>query len=336
LRVLGTPLYTLGGTRLRNPIHVVELARLIRLHNIDVVHTHLGSANTMGSAAGALARRPVVSTLHNIRDVYPRFGPIKQSLQNQALRWWARAIIACAPEVREVGIRRLRLPAHKLVDVPNGIDTAAYIADPTAIEACRAAALAGLAGPLVVAVGNLRPAKGHEYLIEAAANLRDYLPGLRVLIAGRSDPHEGYLRARITALNLEHHVTLAGQRDDVPALLGAADLFVQSSILEGLPLSLLEAMAAGVPVVATAVGGMPRLVKDGVTGRLIPPDDSEALAAAMLDILHGPERARRMADTAQDRVRRTYGVRVWADRLEHIYDEITMTNRPGVHSGTIR
>src|SRR5262249_164403 len=203
---------------------------------------------------------------------------------------------------------------------PNAIDTVACAAaDPAAAGLCRAALLQGAPGPLVLAVGNVRPAKGHAYLLEATACLRARFPGLRVVIVGRGGEHWAPLRARITALRLDDILTLAGERREVASLLQAADLFVQPSVIEGLPLALLEALAAGVPTVATAVGGVPRVVEDRITGRLVPPAAPLALAEAMGDLIDHPDRARRMAADAQERVQRLYGAQAWVDRLQRIY-----------------
>jgi glycosyltransferase involved in cell wall biosynthesis len=321
LRALKIPLHALtrDGERRHSPRHVFRLAGLVRRLGIDVLHTHLGYGNSVGSIAGALVHRPVVSTLHNAYFTPTRIGRLKQEARSQVLRWFAHTIIACAPEVRQAALTQFRLPAGKLVDVPNGIDVAAYAGTDSRAKACRDAFLKGATGPLVIAVGNLRPAKGHEYLVDGTARLRRRFPGLRVVIVGRGGEHETALRARIIALNLDNCVELAGVRRDVAPILQAADLFVQPSVTEGLPPALLEAMAACVPVVVTAVGGMPRLVEGGVTGRLVPPADSVALADAMGDMLNDPDRAARMAAAAQERIRHLYGARPWAQRLERIY-----------------
>jgi glycosyltransferase involved in cell wall biosynthesis len=323
LRALDIPLYAIGdgGTRRHSPVHVIQLAGLVRKQGIAVLHTHLGYGNTIGALAGTLAGRPVVSTLHNAHLAPTWSGRMKQGVRSQVLRWCARTIIACAPEVREAGIARLHLPASKVIDVPNGIDTEAYArADPVTTAACRASLLGGSNGPIVLAVGNLRPAKGHEYLLDAAVRVRERFPGLRVVIAGRGGAHEAPLRARVAALGLEEQVILTGERRDVAPLLHAADLFVQPSIFEGLPLALLEAMAAGVPTVGAAVGGIPRVVEDRVTGRLVPAADPQALAEAMLDLLTCPEQARNVAVAARLRVQRVYGANAWARRLQSVYD----------------
>jgi len=140
------------------------------------------------------------------------------------------------------------------------------------------------------------------------------------------------MRAAIAADGLGDRVALVGQRRDVAALLAAADLFVLPSLWEGLPLALLEAMAAGTPVVATAVGGVPRVVENGVTGRLAAPGDAAGLAAAIGELLADPEGAGQMALAGQARVRATYGAPAWADRLEEIYDRATLRMTDGAVS----
>jgi glycosyltransferase involved in cell wall biosynthesis len=320
LREEGVPVDTLGGVLWREPRHAVRLAALVRRHKIDVLHAHLSTSTVVGALAGAVAHRPVVATLHNVRDVYTRHGRLKAAIQGQVLRRGVRTVIACAPEVRAMATDELGLPPRKVVDVPNGIDTDAFArADPALVAERRAELLGGAAGPLVMAVGNLLPSKGHVHLIEAARLLATCFPGLRVAIVGRPEEAEPMVRAAIAENGLEGRVTLLGQRRDVAALLAAADLFTLPSLWEGLPLALLEAMAAGRPVVATAVGGVPYVLKDGETGRLVAPGDVPGLAAAMGDLLDDPAEARRLALAGQAHVRAVYGAPAWVRRLEKIY-----------------
>jgi len=328
LRALGIPLYSVAAEVGHDVRHVASLVALVRRHNVDVLHTHLAYANTIGTVAGALARRPVVATLHNVRSVHDRYnkhGWLKQELQTQMLRRGVGMVIACAPEVQAVATGELGLPARKVVDVPNGIDIDAFARiDPAMVAARRSELLGGAAGPLIVSVGNLLPAKGHIHLVEAARLLAPRFPELRVAIVGRAEEAALAVRAAIAEGDIARHVALVGQRRDVAALLAAADLFVLPSLWEGLPLALLEAMAAGAPVVATAVGGVPRVVEDGVTGRLVAPGDATALGEALGEALADPEGARRMALAGQARVRAAYGAHAWADRLQSIYSELAV------------
>lgn len=323
LQALGVPVYGVARRRGHDPRHAVRLLALIRSHGVDVVHTHLAYANTIGALAGMLSGRPVISTLHSIRNVHnprSRSGRLKRSAQMQMLRWGTRTVVACAPAVRTVAVEELRLPAGKVVAVANGIDTEAFGAvDPADTAACRAELLAAGAGPLVVAVGNLLQAKGHVHLVGATRLLTEQWPGLRVAIVGRLGDGAEAVRARIAAEGLGERVALTGQRRDVAALVSAADLFVLPSLTEAMPLALLEAMSAGVPVVATRVGGVPEVVEDGVTGRLAAPRDEAGLAEAIAAMLKDRPSALRMGRAGQARVRALYGAAGWARRLEDIY-----------------
>jgi glycosyltransferase involved in cell wall biosynthesis len=323
LRKRCVPIYSLGGPLRHDPRHVLRLAALVRRQRIDVVHTHLPYANTIGTVAGALTRRPVIATLHNIRDAHRSRRWSKQILKMWALRWGPRVIIACAPEVGAAARARLHPPPRKLIVVPNGIDVAAFRDhDHADARATRRELLGEHAGPLIVSVGNLVPGKGHQYLVTATARLLEHYPDVRVVIVGRLDRNEASVRQAIAAHGLMDRVLLAGQRRDVAAVLKAADLFALPSLWEGLPLALLEAMAAGTPVVATSVGGVTGVVEDRVTGRLVPPASAEALAEAMLEALAQPCIARRRADAARAHIQATYAAEVWARRIETIYSGV--------------
>jgi glycosyltransferase involved in cell wall biosynthesis len=181
--------------------------------------------------------------------------------------------------------------------------------------------------PVVVTVGFLRSEKAYEVLIEAAAQIAPSVPGLRVLIAG-GGPEEAKLQALIDDLGLGEVVTLLGIRGDVPDLLAAADVAVCCSDFEGGPLAVMEYMGAGLPVVATRVGGLPELVRDGETGVLVPPRDPAALADALAGLLAEP--ARREALGAAGRKLRDdeYGIDSFIGRLEALYERLLSEARP--------
>jgi glycosyltransferase involved in cell wall biosynthesis len=324
LRAMGVPVFSFGGVRLRDPRHLLRLAALIRLQRIDVIHTHLCNAHILGALAGALAHRPVVSTLHNLPDAYNSQGSaLMDTLQTLALRWGTSRVIACAPRVADDARARLGLPDRKLVVVPNGIDTRAFLhPDTAAARAVRRELLGPHAGPLVLSIGTVRAQKGHQYLVEATPRLLDAFPGLRVVIVGPANNNQATVQECIDRLDLGGRVLLAGERLDIPELLAAADLFVLPSVSEGLPLVLLEALAAGTPAVATLVGGVPGAVEDGVTARLVPPADAGALADAMLEVLQHPDAARRRAEAGRAHVQATYGGEVWAERLQAIFSQV--------------
>src|SRR5437588_961690 len=313
----GIPVYRAWDLHQHDVRHLLWLTMLMRREAIDLVHTHLAYGNVMGLLAAAASGRLAVATIHSEKDHQRGLTASKQWLQGALLRRRASVIVACSAEVEASARTRFRIPPGKLMVLPNGIETAAYRGnDPEAAHLRRAELLDLRAGPLVVAVGRLSPQKGHETLVDATALLRERFPALRVVIVGRDGDNSPLVRERLAAHGLLEHVVLAGERADVPAVLAAAEPVVHASLYEGLPLALLEAMAAGLPVVATAVGGVPNAADQGRCARLVAPGDPRALAEAMAELLGDPDGAAELGTRAAAFVRARYEAADWARRLE--------------------
>jgi glycosyltransferase involved in cell wall biosynthesis len=171
---------------------------------------------------------------------------------------------------------------------------------------------------VVTVVGSLYPVKGHRYLLEAAPQVLARCPSTVFLFAGRGDC-EVELRAQARGLGIADRVRFLGLRDDVPALLAIADVFVQPSLSEGLSIAILEAMAAAKPIVTTRVGGNPELVADSETGLLVEPANASALAAAVTRILTDGRQARRLGDNGRERVRARFSTANMVTDYEAIY-----------------
>jgi glycosyltransferase involved in cell wall biosynthesis len=318
----GTPLTGLRAGGWHDPRHVGELARLIRRGRVDLVHAHLPYAVCTSALAAAVVRVPLVATVHSVREYRRGRSSFTDAAKAAVLRRGPDAVIACGRAVWDEVTGPLGVPAARARLVPNAIDVPALLDGSRAAGAVRRELLGGAPGPLLVAVGSHLPAKGHVHLIEALPVVLASHPGAVVAIAGRPGPAEAAVASRARALGVAGHVRVVGVRRDVPALSAAADAFVLPSEWEGLPLALLEAMAVGTPVVATAVGGVPEVVEDGVTGFLVPPGDSLALGAAVVRLLADPARAKDVAAAAAERVRRDFGVAGWVAGLEAVYDEV--------------
>jgi glycosyltransferase involved in cell wall biosynthesis len=322
LRNHDVSLYWLPGRR-HDPRHLPWLASLIRQERIDLVHSHLAYGNVVGLQAAALARRPAVSTIHSIQDRHPSLATLKERLQGRALRRHSQVVIACSSEVGRTARERFGISLQKLCVVPNGVDTDAYDgSDRRAAAAQRRELLGDHVGPLVVSVGNVSRPKSHEILVDAVARLVGTFPGLRVVIVGREGDNSQRVRHHIASEHLEDRVILRGERADVPSTLAAADLFVDSSRWHGLPLAILEAMAVGVPIVATAVGETPKLQESGGLVQVVPPGDAVVLAGAMADLLGDRCRARVLATSARAYVRAEHDASRWAQQLEAIYTRV--------------
>jgi glycosyltransferase involved in cell wall biosynthesis len=175
--------------------------------------------------------------------------------------------------------------------------------------------------PVVGSVGFLRPQKAFDVLIRAAALLADRASEARILIVGDGEQRD-QLQQLARSLGVQERVIFAGRRLDVPDILAALDLAVCCSDFEGSPLSVMEYMAAALPVVATRVGGVPDLIDDGVEGRLVPPGDAEALADAIAGLLADPALAKTMGQQGQQRRAREFDIDVMVRRLESLYREL--------------
>lgn len=304
------------GRRLRNLGRIRELANAIEAQDADLVHTHLLYSNVQASIAARLTGRPVVATLHNVHQHNPRF---KRMVEARALRATRARALAVSHEVSRSYRGPLRLSAHQLTVVPNAIDLNRFASlSSEAIQRTRRDALAGAAGPLLVGVGRVVPQKGFAILARAAATVHERYPQARFVIAGRAADGWQAVEHEINRCGMAGVFRLLGQRDDVPQLLAAADVYVSPSLSEGAPVTLLEAMAAGTPVVATRVGGVPEIINDGENGLLVPAGDDGALARALARLLDDHALAGRLADRGRETVR-SYGADVWAARIEQEY-----------------
>lgn len=309
---------------------VSTLARTLREEAIDIVHCHM----TEGTLLGLLGARragsaAICTTVHSIFMTPPRksWDLRRWLLQRVINAVFTRVdrIIAVSAQVATTMQRATPVPAQRFVTIPNGIDADTYRWADDRHELRRRAGIVDTR-PLVISVGRLVPPKGHIYMLEALARIpvqqRPY-----VLIVG-DGPERASLQSHATALGLTHDVRFMGNRADVPQLLGAADIFVLSSLLEGLPLALLEAMAAGVPTIATAVGGIPEVIEEGKSGLLVPPADADALASALQHLLNDPQRQAALRQHAQARFHQYFSMQQFVVAHERLYEEL-MNERAG-------
>jgi glycosyltransferase involved in cell wall biosynthesis len=290
------------------------LTRLLRQRGVGIVHTHLYHGNTYGRLAAIQARIPViVASVHN---VYERVKA-HRTWVNRALARWTDAILAGSEAVREDILRSDRVPRKQVHVLPYGIDPEPYHTLPDPAESRKTLGLPPGA-PVVGTVGRLETQKGHDLLLRSLADLRSEGCNAVLLLVG-----EGRERTRLAELaaelGLADRVRFLGTRRDLPVLFAAMDVFAFPSRWEGTPLALIAAMAAGLPVVATPVGGIPDVLKDGVRGRLVPVDDVPALTAALRDILRDAATSRTLGAAAREYVLNHCSVTAMLHELEALY-----------------
>jgi glycosyltransferase involved in cell wall biosynthesis len=310
----GIPVWIVPQRRGLDPLWIPRFAWRLRRERIDLVHSHEFAMNVYAGAAARLAGLPTLATLHGRH--WATEAP-RRARAYRVLRRLGMRIVAVSQDLAGFLADRLELPADAIEVVYNGIELAP-VPEASEREKLRAAVRAelGLArdAELALAVGNLYPVKDHATLLRAA-RLR---PSLAVAIAGRG-AEEAPLRRLAAELGITERVRLLGLRDDVARLLAAADVFVQPSRSEGLPLAILEAMAAALPVVATAVGGIHEAVLEGETGTLVKPGEPAVLATALAGVLDAPGRSRLLGAAGRARVEREFSVARMAGRYRELY-----------------
>jgi len=289
-------------------VQILAFARWCRREHIAVVQTCDLYANIFGLPGAALAGVPV--RIGSRRELNPDKSSGQIRLQRLAYRA-ATKVVANSGAARQI-LQDEGLGTESIVIIPNGIDPAAF----TARKASGAV-------NTIITVANLRPEKNHETLLAAAATLVGDYPALRFQIVG-AGPRRPELEALARARGLSSRVDFLGHREDVPALLAGADVFVLPSRSEAFPNGAIEAMASGLPVVACAVGGLLDLIESGRTGVLVPPSDPESLALALRSLLDNPARAEAMGRAARADVLQRYSF----DRMIAAFEELYLS---GLH-----
>jgi sugar transferase (PEP-CTERM/EpsH1 system associated) len=300
----------------------VRLARGFARDGVQILHTHNASPHFYGALAARLARRAgprVIHTKHgrNQPDI-PR-----KVLLNRIASALTDRIVAVSADAADVALHIENVPEDKVVKISNGVDTTAFRpADPRAARA-RLGIPAG--GFHVGVVARLAAVKDHPTLLAAFALLRRERPDAQLTIVG-DGPELAALRDRAQALDLGGSVHFVGVRRDVAAVLPAFDVFALSSTSEGISLTLLEAAAAGLPIVATRVGGNAEVVLDGVTGTLVSPSNPGAFAAALGALARRPDRAA-LGLAGRAHVERWFSVERMARAYQDLYVEVLHDRR---------
>jgi len=302
------------------------LWRRLRRLRPDVVHTYLFSPNLYGILLGALARVPVL--VSSRRDM--AWWEARRHLHATRLaNLFVDRVVAVSESVRRHCIEREGLRPERVVTVPNGIDLAEFDVARDQEPPWRRPPGAG---PVLAMTAGFRPVKGHEHLLAALAILKPRHPGLCCLLIG-DGPRRQELESQARRLGVEENVVFLGWQGNVAPLLDQVDVFVLSSTSEGQSNAILEAMAAGRPVVATDVGGNPDTVENGATGLLVPPGSPERLAEAIGALQADPARARALGANGRARVERLFSARAMARSLEGLYAGLVGAAAPGPAAG---
>lgn len=283
-----------------------RLAQLFRQEHVQIVHTHNPAPHFHGVLAAVLAGvRVRVHTKHgrNSPDIKRRV------LLYRVLSWFTNAVVTVSDAARDIALHVEKVNPAKVHRIWNGIDPARYVpASPSHT-------------PVIGTVARLCSDKDQATMLQAFALVLKQVPAARLAIVG-DGPLRDDLHAEARRLGITGQVDFRGARDDIPALLPGFTLFTLSSITEGIPMAVLEAMACGVPIVATDVGGCRQIVQPPECGLIVPPRDPAALANAYLELLRDPSRREKMGEAGRQRVIRHFSLETMTREYANLYEEL--------------
>lgn len=299
-----------------------KLIRICNRQNIDIIHSHYMGTNLYAGLAGAILRIPVVATFHNELKL-PWWTYRYSRLKHFVIRKFASKVVLVADFMKKDYMEIAGIPRGKLSIIYNGIETGIEKNDFDGTSLRKELDLSG-DDLLVGHIANFRIPKGHRFLIEAAGLVCKKLKNAKFLLVG--DEGDGSLKGEIEDLinkmNLKDNVRILGFRDDVQKLLSLIDIFVLPSMSEGLPLSVIEAMAASKPVVATNVGGLAEIVIPDKTGYLVEAGNGNALAEKLLILLNDKRLRERMGEQGRKAVERKFSLDVMIDKYQKLFAEL--------------
>lgn len=327
LREDGVSVVNLGARSLRDLVAFRRLEKLVRDERIDLVHAHLTYSAIWSALLSRRTGVPSVASLHvapaaTRSEQTTRRQKIATTVRDRLMRFvvnrWSSRVIMVSAALRDDylaggGIRRSMIRV-----VHNGIELERFRRDPAETRSALVQAFDLPAqAQIVVAVSVLREGKGIDVLLDAAP----HVPAAYFLIVG-DGPKADEWRQLATRNGIEGRIRWAGYRKDVDALLAGCDLFAHASLGDAFPTVLLEAMGAGLPVVASTVGGIPEIVERGITGLLVPPGNANELATAMTHLLSDRDRSRDMGERARATAAQQFSIEAWIARLTSVYGEV--------------
>ena len=314
LPAAGVPVLTVGRpARGFSPAAVFRLARMFARDHIDVVHCHNAGALYYGAPAARLERKPAVYTVHGAVTSQRR---VTRHFQNLGL---VQDVVFVSEHARGMALQAKAVNKRGLHTVLNGIDVARFDGCADGGRSLRRELGFDEHTPVCGIVARLSPEKDHANLFDGVARVRERGMALHCLVVG-DGPLRAELEHDVSARGLAGAVHFLGARHDIDACLGAMNVFVLSSVTEGLAMTLLEAMAASRPVVATRVGGNPEVIVDGASGFLVPPRDAGALADAIERVLRDPAHAAAMGAAGRQRAAQRFSLEAMVGNYAAIYE----------------
>lgn len=308
----GIDTYLLPFRNIYDIVSIFRLIRIIKKERFDIVNTHSSVDSWVGGIASKLAKVPVLIRTRHLAT------PVKRDIFH-FIHYLPDMYITCGERMRKNLIEKYGFPPEKVVSIPTGVSE-----DFFNVERNPDARLKyGLKkdASVITNVGILRKVKGHEVTLRAVKIVAESFPDVKFLIVG-DGPYRKKLEEMVNTLGIKQYVVFTGFVQNIPEVYSFTDVAILSSWSEGLPQSILQAMASGVPVVATRVGGVPEVVQNEKTGILVEPGDYEGLAEGIIRILKNPELATVLVKNARELVQRDYSVEHMLDKIENLYKKL--------------
>lgn len=293
---------------------VMDILKIIQTKNIQLIHTHLYHANMYGRIAALISKIPAVVTEHN---VYPKYK-LRRRIVNWFLAKKSKKIIAVSEMVKKDITVRDWIKPSKIEVIYNGIDIDRF---PSVVPKEEARQKLGVPTDcfLIGTIGRLTDQKGQIYLINTIGIIKGIIPEIKLLLAG-SGPLESDLKNIVSTKGLNEYVKFLGARRDIPDILKAMDIFVFPSLWEGLPMVLLEAMASSLPVVATSVGGITEILRNGINGIIVPPCNEGALVQAIIGLSKDKAKLKLLGEIGKKTVEDKFTASLMVKNLASIYE----------------
>lgn len=305
------------------PLGMLRLAKFLREEKVDIFHAHLYEPSIVGLWGSVLARTPYrVMTRHH-SDYLTRINKNFHVKLDQMCTSITHRVIAVSEHTAEHMIKVEGASPEKIVVVLNGIDFDRVKVSGTDVKEKIRKEFDAKDSHLILIAARFHPEKGYYYLFDALPVLKEKVKKpFKLLIAGRG-PFEQEFRDYVTKINSDDVVRFLGFRKDIADLMTGVDLFVLPSLAESFGLVLTESIYLGTPVVASKVGGIPEIVEDGVDGRLVPPENSVALADAIADLLNNDEKRKALAQGGREKIIQRFQFKDMVKNYEKVYEELT-------------
>lgn len=304
-----------------DPMIIYKICKLIKKKKIDLVHTHLWSANFWGRIAAKISGIKTIIITEHSTDVWK--GK-RHFIADRLLSYITNKIIVVSNKVKEFYIKKLRINPDKFITIYNGIDLSKFNIN-TDVKKKKKEFRVEPAEKVLMTIGRLEVAKAHNIFLKALVIVKEKIPNFKAFIIGGGPLKEEIIQMT-KQLDLTEKVIITGLRKDIPSLLSMANIFILSSTREGFPITLLEAMSMGIPAVVTKVGGNPELCLNEKTGFLVEPNNPQVLAAAIVKILTEPKLINSFSKNSRERVRSLFTDKIMVHKHAKLYLNLLQSN----------